>query len=181
MIDLFVLDDFFDAAEREAVLTELRTSPGAPASVYGARSNVEERVRKTTRIAAAPHLEQLILAKLIERKGEVEGHFDVQLSDCEEPQFLRYQTGDFFVAHQDGNTPTVRQAQKRTISVVVFVSDPADYEGGTLLFHGDYRDPRFRLTAPAAAGSLVAFRAESTHEVTPVTSGERYTIVSWYR
>ena len=30
-------------------------------------------------------------------------------------------------------------------------------------------------------GTLVAFRSETTHEVTPVTHGERYSIVSWFR
>ncbi|MER9409217.1 2OG-Fe(II) oxygenase [Mesorhizobium sp. M0589] len=34
---------------------------------------------------------------------------------------------------------------------------------------------------PALPGSLVAFRSETTHEVTPVTCNERFTIVSWYR
>jgi len=28
---------------------------------------------------------------------------------------------------------------------------------------------------------LVAFRSETTHEVTPVTHGERYSIASWFR
>ena len=31
-----------------------------------------------------------------------------------------------------------------------------------------------------APGTLVCFRAETTHEVLPVTHGERFTIVSWY-
>jgi SM-20-related protein len=30
------------------------------------------------------------------------------------------------------------------------------------------------------AGLLIAFRSEMLHEVEPVTSGERVTIVSWY-
>jgi predicted 2-oxoglutarate/Fe(II)-dependent dioxygenase YbiX len=34
---------------------------------------------------------------------------------------------------------------------------------------------------PALPGSLVAFRSETTHEVIPVTHGERFTVVSWYR
>jgi SM-20-related protein len=34
---------------------------------------------------------------------------------------------------------------------------------------------------PNAPGTLVAYRAETTHEVTPVTHGERFTIVSWFR
>jgi SM-20-related protein len=35
--------------------------------------------------------------------------------------------------------------------------------------------------ASPAPGTLVAFRADTTHEVVPVTYGERYTIVTWFR
>jgi SM-20-related protein len=41
--------------------------------------------------------------------------------------------------------------------------------------------PPLRVTMPAAPGTLVAYRAETTHEVTPVTHGERFTIASWFR
>jgi predicted 2-oxoglutarate/Fe(II)-dependent dioxygenase YbiX len=37
------------------------------------------------------------------------------------------------------------------------------------------------VAAQAAPGSLVAFRAETTHEVTTVTHGVRYTIATWFR
>ena len=30
-------------------------------------------------------------------------------------------------------------------------------------------------------GSLVTFRSETTHEVTPVTHGVRYTFATWFR
>ena len=181
MIDLFVIDDFFDAATREAVFAEVRSSAGAPATIYGGAAAVETRVRKTTRVAASPALQQLVMTMTLARKHEIEQHFAVELSECEEPQFLRYEPGDFFVAHQDGNTPLIRQTQKRIISTVIFLSEPSDYEGGSLVFHGDYRDPYFRQTAPAAPGTLLAFRAQTTHEVTPVVRGERFTIAGWLR
>ena len=44
-----------------------------------------------------------------------------------------------------------------------------------------YSGPPLRAPVLPAPGTLVAFRAETTHEVTPVTRGERYAIVSWYR
>jgi SM-20-related protein len=33
----------------------------------------------------------------------------------------------------------------------------------------------------AAPGTLVAFPSETTHEVLPITDGERLSVVSWYR
>jgi SM-20-related protein len=109
------------------------------------------------------------------------------LGQCEEPQFLRYDVGDFFVPHQDGNTPLIHDRSRfRKISVVLFLSTqsedptPGTHGGGSLVLHGHHSGPFLRVPVLAAPGTLVAFRAETTHEVTPITHGERFTIVSWY-
>jgi len=122
------------------------------------------------------------------RKDALERHFGAALGECEEPQFLRYQTGDFFVPHQDGNTPLVHDESRfRKISVVIFLSRqseqvlPETYGGGSLVLHGPYSGPPLRVPIVASPGMLAAFRSETTHEVTPVTHGERFTIVSWFR
>jgi predicted 2-oxoglutarate/Fe(II)-dependent dioxygenase YbiX len=117
---------------------------------------------------------------------QVAKHFDVVVSEYEDPQFLRYQKGDFFVAHQDGNTGLLRlETERRLMSMVIFLSREAEspevgvYCGGSLVFTNLRDSTKFRLrTEP---GTLIAFRSETTHEVTPVTYGERYSIVSWYR
>jgi SM-20-related protein len=74
------------------------------------------------------------------------------------------------------------------VSVVIFLSrqtderDDGDYGGGSLVFSdwrpGSNRGP-FHLGGEP--GTLVAFRAETTHEVTPVTHGERLSIACWYK
>jgi predicted 2-oxoglutarate/Fe(II)-dependent dioxygenase YbiX len=99
---------------------------------------------------------------------------------------LRYGVGDFFVAHQDGNTGLLRlDTELRRISLVIFLSresespQPDTYCGGSLLFT-DFRADR-KGSVAGEPGTLVAFRSETTHEVTPVTHGERYSIVSWFR
>lgn len=120
---------------------------------------------------------------------DVAAHFGVEVSECEEPQFLRYQMGDFFVAHQDGNTGLLRlDTERRLVSTVIFLSRESDspgadvFCGGSLVFT-NLRAPaegaKFRMRAEP--GTLIAFRSETTHEVTPVTHGERLSIVSWFR
>ena len=101
-------------------------------------------------------------------------------------QFLRYETGGFFVAHQDGNTPLTRdRTRDRRISIVIFLNAqtpenlPGGYTGGELVFHVPYPHLNMRHAVVGAAGSLLAFRSETTHEVTMVTGGERYTIATW--
>jgi SM-20-related protein len=190
VIDLLTIDDFLDDAARVALLDELNRSAGDAATVSGGGEGraVEALVRRTTRVAVPPETRAEVRRRLMERKGAIEKHFGVALGECEEPQFLRYQEGDFFVAHQDGNTPLIRDdTRHRKVSVIAFLSPrsgepaPGAYGGGSLVFHGRYPEVDLRVAAPAAPGTLVAFRAETTHEVTPVTHGIRYTLVSWFR
>lgn len=190
MSDLLIIRDFLSIARREEIVAELKLASGGPATVYGKEKAgaVEPRVRKVTRLAVSAETRGSVMRQLLERKGPIEEYFGTTLSECEEPQFLRYEAGDYFVAHQDGNTPLIfDQTRHRRVSVVIFLNSqskepaPDTYCGGELVFHGPYHDPMSRLPVAADPGTLVAFRAEVTHEVVPVKHGERYTIVSWYR
>lgn len=190
MIDLFIIRDYLDAARRAEIVAELKLAGGGAATVYGKQEAgaVEPRVRKATRLAVATETRARLRGQLLERKRPLEEHFGITLSECEEPQFLRYEEGDYFVAHQDGNTPLIfDDSRHRKVSVVIFLNSqsqepaPETYGGGALVFHGPYHEPPLRVPVAAAPGTLVAFRAETTHEVAPVIHGERYTIVSWYR
>ena len=190
MIDLLEIENFLDDATRAAIVAELRAAHGAPATVLSAEAGgtVRSAVRRTTRIAASPQTRALVRQRLMERKAELEAHFGIAVTECEDPQFLRYEAGDFFVPHQDGNTPMIHDESRfRRISAVIFLSQRSDadapdtYGGGELVFHGPYSGPPERVAAAARPGSLVTFRAETTHEVTTVTHGERFTIATWFR
>jgi SM-20-related protein len=189
-MDLLSLPAFLDSVTREGILDELRTVSGAPAAVYGTgvADSVHDNIRRVRRLVVSTRLREAMMGQLEDAKPKMERHFDIPLLHCEEPQFLHYRAGDFFVAHQDGNTALIRDdSRHRRVSVVLFLNDQSSepragtYGGGELLLHGQYPDWTARQVAPAAAGALVAFRAETTHEVTPVTHGDRYTVVSWYR
>ena len=180
VVDSLLLDAF-DAAACEEIVAELRAAHGAAATVYGksATGAVEPAVRKATRLTASDHTRDRVMARLEELESAIEGHFNVTLSRIEELQFLRYVTGDYFVAHQDGNTPLIRDDSRfRKISIVIFLSEPSAYDGGSLLIHGSYPE---KTAVAAPQGTLIAFPSETTHEVAPLTRGERFTVVSWYR
>ena len=164
----------------------MKAAEGSAATVYGAASSgaVDEMVRRTVRVKPSQETVDLVIQKLLACKEAVEQHFTVTLNECEEPQFLRYRVGDFFVAHQDGNTGLLRlDTEKRRVSTVIFLSresaspEPETFCGGSLVFS----NLRNRFPMSSEPGTLVAFRSETTHEVTPVTHGERYSIASWYR
>jgi SM-20-related protein len=190
VIDLFEIAGFLDPAGCDELRAELQRAGGGAATLLGRSpaTSVQPQIRKATRLAVAAGTQERVTQLLRERKGALEGHFGLALGDCEEPQFLRYETGDFFVAHQDGNTELILDRSRfRRVSVVIFLSaqsgdpSPGTYGGGSLTFHGPYSGPSLQVPVAPAPGTLVAFRAETTHEVMPVTHGERFTIVSWYR
>ena len=186
--DLFLVENFFDAPTCARVAEEMRAAAGHAAVVYGhgEAGAVNERVRRVERLSPSAETVEYVRRRLAGCMGEVGAHFGVRLTGCEEPQFLRYREGDFFVAHQDGNTGLTRLAtEARRVSVVVFLGrqaetpGPGAYAGGALVF-SDWRGGEKEFRLGGEPGTLVAFRAETTHEVTPVTRGERLSIACWY-
>jgi SM-20-related protein len=192
--NLFTVPNFLNAQTSRELIAEARSAPTTRAPVYiqGSDELVHETIRKTTSFhpgqATVSHIHQ----RLLQQKSALEAHFARPLTDCEPPQFLRYEPGDFFVRHQDGNTEQLEfdHLRIRRISLIVFLNDHAVepqencYAGGALNLY-DEKD-----TSPDGAkpfpllgqtGLLVAFTADTVHEVAPVTSGERFTIISWFR
>jgi SM-20-related protein len=122
-------------------------------------------------------------------------HFGQEVGPFEMPHFVADAPGDFDRPHRD-IYPEVELPEplaRRRLSVVVFLNDcrtrsePAavgndrQYEGGVLRLCSHERDefdPRLAWSVPARRGHLVAFRADTWHEVTPITAGRRYTIVA---
>ncbi len=170
------------------IVNEMSAVQGRSSVVYGSSESgvVNETTRKSLRLTPPNETVERIVGRLMACMEEIARHFGVEVSECEDPQFLRYQKGDFFVAHQDGNTGLLRlETERRLVSTVIFLSRESDspaegvYCGGSLVFTNLRAPGKFRM--PAEPGTLIAFRSEMTHEVTPVTHGERYSIVSWYR
>ncbi|HSE33962.1 MAG TPA: 2OG-Fe(II) oxygenase [Pyrinomonadaceae bacterium] len=190
--DLLVERHFLSESTCHNIINEATDGAFTPAPVYGSTASgaIDERIRKASRLTVSQQTIDSVNQQLLDYKPTIEQHFQVSLRDCEEPQFLRYSVGDFFVAHQDGNTGMIRLASdaERRISIVIFLNgqsdqpSPGTYSGGSLRF-SDYRQrpPDREFSMPVESGLLVAFRSELTHEVTPITRGERYSIVSWYR
>jgi SM-20-related protein len=184
--NLFVSSGFFEPDVCEEIVAEMKVAAGSAATVYGSSisGTIDESVRRTFCVKPSSETGALVVQKLLACKAAIEKHFAVTFKECEDPQFLRYREGDFFVAHQDGNTGLLRlETEQRLISTVIFLSRESelpgagDYSGGSLVFS----NLRERFRVPAEPGMLVAFRSETTHEVTPVIHGERFSIASWYR
>ena len=171
----------------------MRAGGSARARVYDREWNYQERasLRSTLQVEITNSTDALIRTRLIDLRPTLSECFDVELKDCQSLTYLIYKPGDFFEPHKDRSQrlDAPEHLRDRLVSAIVFLSDedeagpPGEYAGGTLGFYGLLPDPRCRnigLPVKANAGLLVVFRSDVFHQVSPVTRGERYTIVGWY-
>jgi SM-20-related protein len=189
--NLFLLRNFLDAKACRDLIDEMCSSPITQAPVYiqGSEGSIHEDVRKTTSSHPSEETVTQVQNLMFAQKSALEAHFGHPLTDCERPQFLRYQPGDFFVRHQDGNTEQLEfdHLRIRRISLIAFLNDYAAqpkencYSGGELSFYEKKDADAESFPLLGETGLLVAFRADTYHEVLPVTSGDRFTIISWFR
>lgn len=102
--------------------------------------------------------------------------FGFDLSDfAESAQIARYDAArqGHFTWHSDiGKTGL---AARRKLTVVVQLSDPSDYDGGTLEL---WPDSHIR-TGDTSRGTATIFPSFVLHRVTPVTRGTRHSLTLW--
>lgn len=94
------------------------------------------------------------------------------------PLFNRYAGGQAFDAHVDNAVRLKRGSDFRLrsdLSMTVFLSDPADYDGGELVVEDLFGEQRVKL----GAGDAVLYPASSLHRVEPVTRGTRLASFLW--
>jgi PKHD-type hydroxylase len=94
------------------------------------------------------------------------------------PLFNRYDKGMGFAAHVDNAIRYIASARQRVrtdLSSTLFLSDPADYDGGELVIEDSYGEQRVKCEA----GDLVLYPADSLHRVEPVTRGSRWAAFFW--
>jgi len=98
----------------------------------------------------------------------------------QEPLVLRYRRGDYFRRHRDEYSE--RHGAHRRMSMIAFLTGANErdgFRGGELRFHVDAADGPLSVRVPGRLGTFVTFAAELEHEVLPVLSGERLTLVTW--
>jgi hypothetical protein len=84
-------------------------------------------------------------------------------------ELLKYETGGYFIQHKDSF-----KDRPRAVSCSFILND--DYEGGEFAFFD--RELKYKLKK----GSCIMFPSNFMypHEIMPVTSGTRYSIITWF-
>jgi len=120
-------------------------------------------------------------------------------------QFTVYEPGGFYSWHADGDSDHFGKYKRfvpgitnkntnskytidnnlvgkiRKLSVTINLSTANSYEGGLLKFdYGPHSKTRFHLCEEIKEqGSMIIFPSFLHHQVTPITSGTRYSLVIW--
>ena len=102
--------------------------------------------------------------------------FDIA-SIITELQFTEYDSdnGGYYKSHHDIDW-NANNAYDRKLSIVVQLSDPDEYSGGDLSFSEVENPIKDDLRK---RGTIIVFPSYLEHEVSPVTEGKRYSLVSW--
>ena len=191
-LGVFSLENFFDDRLCSAVINEVRSANKIMATVTAEGDYLlDEDYRRVKRAEVSPDAAELVRSRLIEIKPKVEEVFDLSLSGVQDPHFLIYEEGDFFQLHMDGAEDEFEPlaVKQRQVSAVIFLNDAAEepspgvYGGGKLIFHDGPDTPggaERQIQFDSKKGMLITFRSHLPHEVTAVTHGQRYTIITWF-
>ena len=188
-VGLFILDAFLQPAQCARLRTEMWRAPSQQGLVFGNTPEgvVDKSIRQVLRTKVEGSAEQFVKECLERQRPSFEEHFGIFLQPGPSTEFLTYNSGGFYIPHTDAGR--TNESHHRRVSIVIFLNEESDepkpncYGGGKLTFHGILNDGEWVNCAfpiDSHPGLLVAFRPDVVHEVTPVTFGQRFTIVSWF-
>ena len=105
--------------------------------------------------------------------------FGFNLTGFEGIQFTKYvakvgEAGDYYGAHKDSRL--LAGGTIRKLSFTIQLCEAATYEGGDVVLYDSFTD---LVTLNRALGSISFFPSYTIHEVTPVTKGNRFSLVGW--
>jgi hypothetical protein len=100
-------------------------------------------------------------------KPIIKQEWQLDLDEHTTPQLVRYQSGGYYQGHPDA----AEDLEYRYFSVVCYLND--EFEGGNTRF------PSLKYSAIPECGKTILFPAKYFHCAQPVTSGEKYILVSW--
>lgn len=113
------------------------------------------------------------ITDVVKQNNQQFWNFD--LEKIEKLQFTHYLSSEEGTYHAHTDPTPWSLPHNRKLSMSLQLSDPKDYEGGELLLHLSHNP----TVISKQKGMMVFFPSHTLHEVTPVTKGERYSLVAW--
>jgi SM-20-related protein len=189
-LGVFVREGFLESGTCSRIVDAIVADGGEPAEVSaaGGELTLDPSIRHTREVALGDDDHDLIASRINGLLPALTEWAQGPLDSCDALSALWYPPGAFYRAHVDSSaTPDPSGLHRRRVSIVIFLNGgPADaaraFTGGLLRLYGLLDDERLTdagLDLEPERGTLVAFRSELWHEVTPVETGDRFTVVTW--
>jgi SM-20-related protein len=157
-------------------------------------ARLDRKVRRSKEILLPAQLRLPACRALAKQTRRLQDELDSPIAFATAPLLLRYQTGDFFTAHQDNTrTPGERPFRNERVATYIFyLTSHVDadargwgFTGGRLFLYSDFNplapddcNPRKFAIVPSA-GDLVVFPSSMYHAAEAVSSGARYCLLGW--
>jgi predicted 2-oxoglutarate/Fe(II)-dependent dioxygenase YbiX len=183
-LKIFIAPDVLDRPTCRRVQLAMDAGTPEEAEILGEGFEVQHDVRRAMQIEIADTVLAMVDATLDAVRIPIASFYRRVLQSREGASFLRYDTGGFYKPHVDrAHVPSWPLTARRQITMVLFLESSRDVEpaggftGGVLRLLPDDGEA---VDIVPRCGTLVAFPADTLHEVTRVTSGRRDTIVDWF-
>ena len=149
-----------------AALATAKFSDGSTTAGWHART-VKQNLQ-ASHDAAAQRVHQCLLRHPLFRSAALPHRLRTAL-------FSRYLPGMAYGRHVDDAMMGATDPLRSDLAVTVFLTHPADYDGGELVIEGHSGSTAYKLEA----GQAIVYPATTLHHVAPVTRGERTSAVLW--
>ncbi len=163
----------------------LASSPGPTPVLRNGQDRFEPTVRSSDSCTPSGPTSLKVLSRLERAARQVWADTGSEPGDLSGAHYFRYREGGFVAPHRDRsvNNDDPREVRWRQLSLVLFLNSgepPDGFDGGALVVYATHqRRPTSQHTLRAQTGALALFDPGLVHEVTPVRSGTRYTVVTW--
>ena len=181
---IFIAEHVIDDATCRRIQAAMDVGVREPTEIIDGDITLAEDVRRASHIEVPPAIFELIDTHLDAQRDAAGAFFGLPLEGREGVNLLRYEAGGFYKPHVDrAYLAAWPPAARRALTVILFlessrVADPAGgFTGGVLRLFPDGGEP---VEIVPRRGMLVAFPADTMHEVSPVIGGHRDTIVDWF-
>lgn len=89
--------------------------------------------------------------------------------------FSRYDVGMSYDRHVDNAVMGEQDMMRSDLSATLFLNDPAEYDGGSLVIETTQGEQAYKLDA----GSMILYPSTTLHWVEPIHQGTRLAAVTW--
>jgi PKHD-type hydroxylase len=135
---------------------------------------VDEKTRITDVVWENPMLPIGCVALAYINSANAQAGWNYDITSIEDIQIGRYEESGHYDWHADSSMPDVNNIQRK-LSISIQLNDPSEYEGGKF----EFKELPEKEQPKLLQGSVLVFPSFLQHKVTPITSGIRYSAVTW--